>query len=88
MSKMKETILVTGANGFIGKRTVEILLASGFLVKALVRDDNFCRLKPHKNLEVVRVDICDYEKLMKGVGVVDAVVHLAANKYHPKKVLK
>jgi len=85
MSKMKETILVTGANGFIGKRTVEILLASGFLVKALVRDDNFCRLKPHKNLSVVRANICDYEKLKNGVGVVDAVVHLAANKYHSQK---
>lgn len=78
-------ILVTGANGFIGKRVVEVLLDQGFGVKALVRDNGFCRLKPDKNLKVVRADIGDYKKLRDGVGIVDAVVHLAANKYHPKK---
>jgi NADH dehydrogenase len=61
-----------------------MLLDDGFLVRALVRDDSFCRLKPHKNLSVVRGNICDYKKLKNGVGEVDAVVHLAANKYHPK----
>ena len=85
MSKIGKQILITGANGFIGKRTVEKFLENGFSVKALVRDDGFCRLKPDKNLSVIRVDICDYDKLKKGVGTVDVVVHLAANKYHPKK---
>lgn len=84
---MRETILVTGANGFIGKRTVEMLLNDGYLVRALVREDGFCRLKPHKNLSVVRANICDYKKLKNGVGEVDAAVHLAANKYHPKNSL-
>jgi NADH dehydrogenase len=82
---MIRNILVTGANGFIGKRTVEVLLENGYIVKALVNDVGFCRLEPHENLTVVRANICDYESLKAVVGETDAIIHLAANKYHPKK---
>ncbi|MEM9100108.1 MAG: TIGR01777 family oxidoreductase, partial [Pseudomonadota bacterium] len=36
-ARQSETILVTGATGFIGRRLVEVLIANGFQVIALVR---------------------------------------------------
>ncbi|KAG8672760.1 hypothetical protein FPOAC1_006046 [Fusarium poae] len=40
MSSTKGLVLVTGANGFIGARTVEAFLATGYLVRAIVRSES------------------------------------------------
>ncbi|KAM0227768.1 hypothetical protein ACHAPO_011241 [Fusarium lateritium] len=40
MSSTKGLVLVTGANGFIGARTVEAFLAAGYLVRAAVRSES------------------------------------------------
>lgn len=40
MSSTKDIVLVTGANGFIGARTVEAFLAAGYFVRAAVRSES------------------------------------------------
>lgn len=79
-----KTILVTGAGGFIGKTVVNELLNAGYTVVAMIRPGSLPPFTPHKNLSVLRADITDYDSYANRVGDVDVIVHLAANKYHPK----
>ena len=72
----KGKVLVTGASGFLGRRTVEILSERGFSVRALVR-------KPSKigNLKRPAVEIFfgDISTLEPAFGGIDFVVHTAAD---------
>lgn len=83
MSKIK-TVLITGAGGFIGKAAVEALLHRGFHVIAMIRSGSLSSFTPHSNLSLLYADITIYESFKNKVKHVDAIVHLAANKYHPK----
>ncbi len=71
-------VLVTGANGFLGRAVVAALVADGHAVRALVRPaTDVTRLGWESNVEVARADLragTDLAPLFQGV---EAVVHLA-----------
>lgn len=81
---MNKSILITGADGFIGSHLTELLLEKGYKVRALSYYNSFNYwgwledIPAHKNLEIVTGDIRDphfVKHIMKGV---DVVFHLAA----------
>ena len=70
-------VLITGATGFIGRNLCEYLLASGFLVRAMIKKHSSEILQANKNLEKCFGSILDEEFVEKACKDVDAVVHLA-----------
>ena len=79
------TILVTGANGFVGVSTVRHLLADGHQVVGFVRDadagDELVSLVPsaqRPSLTLRHGDVTKPETLPPALDGVDAVVHLVA----------
>src|SRR3954451_12689436 len=79
------TILVTGANGFIGSHVVPALLDAGHRVVALTREaaddqDVLGRLTAAQraNVEVRHGDVTHFEQLAPAFDGVDAVLHLVA----------
>ena len=70
---MKNSILVIGANGGIGRQTVETALASGFQVTAILRDPSRLSLT-HPNLEIVRGDILEPAGFLAHLRGKDAVI--------------
>jgi len=84
MTIENKSVLVTGADGFIGSHLVELLLKKNCRVKALAQYNSFNSwgwldtIEQHQNLEVISGDIRDphfCSKLTKGC---DIVFHLAA----------
>ncbi|QDS96083.1 3 beta-hydroxysteroid dehydrogenase/Delta 5--_4-isomerase [Roseimaritima multifibrata] len=72
-------LLITGANGFLGRKTVEAALHAGHRVRALVRPASSTDSLPaNSNLEVVRVDLRTAHELPAILSEIDAVIHLAA----------
>jgi len=83
-SKKHQSVLVTGADGFIGSHLVELLLAEGYKVRALAQYNSFNYwgwledVKHTPELDIVMGDIRDAfftEELTKNI---DVVFHLAA----------
>jgi UDP-glucose 4-epimerase len=84
------TVLVTGADGFIGSHLVERLLEEGARVKAfclynsfgstgwLDSSDTFAAARARGDAEVVLGDVRDAELVSGAVKGVDVVLHLAA----------
>jgi NADH dehydrogenase len=79
------TILVTGANGFVGSHMVPALLDAGHRVLALVRDDAGAaalmgRLTEEQQagVEIRRGDVTGPDALPAALAGADAVLHLAA----------
>lgn len=68
-------VLVTGANGFVGREMVRVLLDRGWAVVAGVRDGNVAM--PDGVAKRVLGDLSEYHSGMDLAGL-DAVVHLAA----------
>jgi nucleoside-diphosphate-sugar epimerase len=68
-------VLVTGAGGIIGRRTVEQLLASGLDVTALTVDDRYRAPTPART---VVADAADEKAVDSALEGCDAIVHLAA----------
>ena len=83
---MKEKILVTGADGFIGSHLVEKLVQEGHLVKAFVFYNSFgtwgwldtLPADVMKQVEVFTGDIRDPSGVREAMRGCDAVFHLAA----------
>ncbi|MDC1161754.1 SDR family NAD(P)-dependent oxidoreductase, partial [Gammaproteobacteria bacterium] len=84
MINKDKTILVTGADGFIGSHLVEMLHENGFKVRALAQYNSFNNwgwledINCQKNIEIIAGDIRDpffCQKLCEGV---DTIFHLAA----------
>lgn len=78
-----KTVLVTGAEGFIGSHLVEDLLAKNYKVRALVLYNSFNNWGwlegiKHSNLEIVLGDIRDPFFCEKLCDQVDEIYHLAA----------
>ncbi|NMG16168.1 NAD-dependent epimerase [Aromatoleum bremense] len=83
-------VLITGAAGFIGMHTCQVLLARGDEVVGLdnlndyydprLKEDRLARLTPHPRFRFVKLDVADrsgMERLFAAEGF-DRVVHLAA----------
>ncbi|KJR41122.1 nucleoside-diphosphate-sugar epimerase [Candidatus Magnetoovum chiemensis] len=78
--KRINTILVTGANGFIGHRLCDKLSTAGYAVKGLVRRLPQEQEKPiSENVELYRVnDIENDTSWAQPLSRIDCIVHLAA----------
>ncbi len=81
-----ETILVTGADGFIGSHLTEALVREGFKVRAFVHYNSFnswgwldqCAIDVKGQFEVFPGDIRDPYGVKEAMKGCDAVLHLAA----------
>ena len=74
-----KSVLVTGASGFLGSRTVKSLSENGCAVRALVRKSS--RID-HLRLPAVTIfygDVADYESLKAAFDGADYVIHAAAD---------
>lgn len=80
-------ILVTGANGFVGRALIERLLQEGFQVRALVRQPPPTGTPVASGLEYVIGDMRDAATLLAATRGATAVVHLAAAKSDEKDSL-
>jgi uncharacterized protein YbjT (DUF2867 family) len=76
------TILVTGANGYVGNNTVRRLVKDGRPVRAMVRSNNEKTQKRLGDLgskvEIVEGDVSDREGLKRVMDGVTAIVHTVA----------
>lgn len=83
---MKDKILVTGADGFIGSHLTETLVRAGYEVKAFVLYNSFnswgwldhCAADVKGKFEVFAGDIRDPHGVKEAMKGCDAVLHLAA----------
>jgi UDP-glucose 4-epimerase len=72
-------ILVTGANGFLGRAVVSELLQRGHAVRSMVRPAaNVDRLDWRDGVEIFRADLRVHPDLRSAFAGVDALIHLAA----------
>ena len=72
----EETVLVTGASGYVGRRLVPALIEAGYTVRALVRDP--ARAALPSTVEAVKGDVTDASALATAFRDVSTVVNLAA----------
>ncbi len=70
-------ILVTGATGFLGGKTIELILKEGHEAVAFVRSTSNTEGLP-KNIEVREADLFDEASLERAVQDIDVVIHYAA----------
>ena len=85
-SNKNSTILVTGADGFIGSHLTELLVREGYKVRVFVMYNSFnswgwldkCDDDIKGNFEVVSGDIRDPHGVKQAMKGCDAVLHLAA----------
>ncbi|MCA9672378.1 MAG: NAD-dependent epimerase/dehydratase family protein [Myxococcales bacterium] len=70
-------VLVTGATGFLGLRTVDFLLEAGYMVRALVRGSSDTSALRERNVEIVVGSLEPAVGLDAAVSGVDAIVHSA-----------
>lgn len=84
MINKNKTILVTGADGFIGSHLVEMLYENGFKVRALAQYNSFNNwgwledINCQQDIEIVAGDIRDPFFCNKLCKDVDTIFHLAA----------
>ena len=71
-----ETVLITGASGYVGRRLVPALIEAGYTVRALVRDPDAVALPPA--VEAIKGDVTDPSGLATASRDVAIVVNLAA----------
>jgi len=72
------TILVTGANGFVGGHIVQALRAGDRQVRAFVRDPRRAQRLESLGVELAEGDVTEPETLRRAADGVDAIVHLVA----------
>lgn len=79
-----KTVLVTGADGFIGSHLTELLLKNGYKVKALAQYNSFNYwgwiedIQLHPNLETIAGDVRDPHFIRHIMQGTEIVFHLAA----------
>ena len=75
-------VLVTGANGFIGRSLVKQLLHNDYLVYAVVKCGTGLRDISSENLRITICEFSDYSELADRIGErVDTFIHLAWDGY-------
>ena len=74
---MNQTIAITGATGFIGRRICNRLLEGGYRVRALVRTPEKARELLPAAVELVEGSLADADSLGRLVSDAEAVVHCA-----------
>ena len=74
----KETILITGANGFIGSHIAEKFVHEGQHVICLVREESDLSNIKHLNIELRYGDIRNVEGLQEQLEGIDFIIHNAA----------
>jgi uncharacterized protein YbjT (DUF2867 family) len=75
--KQCETVLVTGATGYIGGRLVGRLLTAGYQVRTVVRDPSRLQGRPWTDcVEVVQGDVLNGDTLPAAMEGVDAAYYL------------
>jgi 2-alkyl-3-oxoalkanoate reductase len=72
-------VLVTGSTGFLGSRIVEILMVSGFKVRAFARKTSKLDKLKSLGVEVCIGDITDINSLSVAFEGMDYIVHAAAD---------
>ena len=77
MKVSRETVLVTGAAGFIGSFVVERLLRAGFTVRSLTRDKQPLIKVGGVIPQQFAGDLTDRESLVEACAGADAIVHAA-----------
>lgn len=83
---MGKRALVTGADGFIGSHLCELLVQSGYDVRALVYYNSWgsrgnleqCNQELVNDMEVISGDVRDYHSVKQSMTGCDIVFHLAA----------
>jgi nucleoside-diphosphate-sugar epimerase len=78
LSEGGKTILITGANGFVGSHLTEALLAKGYRVRCMVRRTSDLTFIRHLPVEWAYADLRDEESLRRTCQDVDIVCHCAA----------
>ena len=73
-----KTVIITGANGFVGSNLCKELLNNGYQVKALHRKGSNIKTLEGLSVKLVEGDICDIESLTKAFQGCDGVFHIAA----------
>jgi len=74
---MSQVIAVTGATGFIGQSICCRLIASGYAVRALVRNPRAANLPSLSDAEIIAGDLANAASLGNLVAGADAVIHCA-----------
>ena len=86
LKKNHSTVLVTGADGFIGSHLTEALVRQGYKVRAFVMYNSLnswgwlehCSSEVKDHIEIVAGDIRDPHGVKKALKGCDSVLHLAA----------
>lgn len=73
------TILVAGANGFLGQEIVRVFSAEGWEVRGLVRDSAKTDRVRLAGGSPVLGDVLDVDSLRRAASDCDAIIHVAAN---------
>lgn len=82
LQHMAESLLVTGASGFLGRNIVRGFVAGGHAVRGLVRSDASADFVRQIGAEPVRGDIMDRASLEAAMQGAAALVHAAADTHH------
>ncbi len=77
MEKLKKTVLITGASGFIGLHIVKIFSKHNWQIFAVVNSNTPQELYQINNVKIIRADITKKE-LVKSLPKADIVIHAAA----------
>lgn len=77
-SAMPEKILVTGANGFVGKALCDLLTRRGYAIRRAVRKGGMAGSSVHPGETAVVGDIGPQTGWLDALSGIDVVVHLAA----------
>lgn len=76
-------VFVTGATGYIGNAVAQELQKAGHKVLGLARSEKSAQKLQSQNIEIVRANLKDLEKLKSAASSVDTVIH-AAVEYGPE----
>ncbi|HWO89677.1 MAG TPA: NAD-dependent epimerase/dehydratase family protein [Gemmatimonadales bacterium] len=71
-------VFLTGATGLVGRHVAEQLLARGYEVTALVREEGAAAALRDRGVSLLRGDVREHERLARAVREHDATVHAAA----------